>query len=422
LPRNPGQIKTTYGMLSSLARLLKNVKPYLYENALLAQNASVTNSLLESCVAIRREDYGISELPYKGYDYMQSLNHNCENIVGYTRIPTGVIGPIHGKHVPFATTEGALVSSINRGCKLLSRCETNIIVEDVGMTRSPIVRCSSLHQVEEVKDWINTNYGLLKDRFESETNYTKLQGIDFLHEGRHLHIRFRATTGDAMGMNMISKSTNNVLHYLRSRFDVKIVTLSGNTCTDKKVSAINLIRGRGKRVVMDALVPKSHLKDVLRVDPDQLIDLNIQKNLVGSSLAGTIGGNNCNAANVVAGLFIALGQDVGQIGTSSCCIINMEKDGEDLLVTINMPCLEVGTIGGGTRLNDQYSNLRIIGVHDDLPPGENAALVARTIIYSVLSCELSLMAALCNDDLVQAHMELNRGVIKRRKQIPWTVP
>jgi hydroxymethylglutaryl-CoA reductase (NADPH) len=409
-------------MYRNLTKLLKNLKPYMYENALLSQNVPITNAVLEECVIKRREYYGIDKLPFEGYNYMQSLNHNCENVVGYIRIPTGVIGPIHGKHIPFATTEGALISSINRGCKLLNKSETNIIVEDVGMTRSPIVKCNSLDEVKEVKDWIHENYGQIKDRFESETNYTKLQKIDFLQEGRHLHIRFCATTGDAMGMNMISKSTNNVLQYLQSRFGIKVIALSGNTCTDKKASAINLIKGRGKRVTMDATINQHNLMDILKVTPNQLINLNIQKNMIGSSLAGTIGGNNCNASNVVAGLFLSLGQDSAQIGTSSYCMINMDFEEGNLLVTINMPCLEVGTIGGGTRLDDQYNNLQLLGVNDDNPPGENAMLVARTIIYSVLSCELSLMAALCNDDLVKAHMKLNRGVIKHEKRIPWVVP
>ena len=395
--------------MDGLARLLRNVKPYLYEKTVIARNNPVTDRLLETCVALRRDLYSISDLPYKGYDYTQSLNRNCENMVGYTRIPTGMVGPILGRHVPFATTEGALVSSINRGCKLLRDNKTTIVVEDVGMTRSPIVRCRSLHEVEELKSWITTNHDQVKIWFELGSNHTELLGIDFLQEGRHLHIRFRASTGDAMGMNMVSKAANDVLRHLRSQFGVQVVSLSGNTCTDKKASAINWIKGRGKRAVMDAIISRESLIDIMRVEPEQLISLNIQKNLVGSSLAGTLGGNNCNAANVVAGLFIALGQDAGQIGTSSYCMVNMEKDGEDLLVTVNMPCLEVGTIGGGTRLSDQYSNLCTLGVRDDLPHGVNATLVAETVIYAVLSCELSLMAALCNDDLVQSHLILNRG-------------
>ena len=239
---------------------------------------------------------------------------------------------------------------------------------------------------------------------------TNIKVINFLQEGRHLHIRFCATTGDAMGMNMVSKSSNAVLKYLQSKFSLEIVSLSGNTCTDKKSSAINLIKGRGKNVIMDAVIPNNKLQTILNVNPEQMINLNIQKNLIGSSLAGTIGGNNCNASNIIAGIFIATGQDCGQIGTSSYCLLNMTKENDDLLVTINMPSLEIATIGGGTHLDDQYNNLKLMGIDSNNKPGENVLILAKNIIYSVLSCELSLMSALCNDDLVKAHLKLNRGI------------
>lgn len=39
-----------------------------------------------------------------------------------------------------------------------------------------------------------------------------------------------------------------------------------------------------------------------------MVDSNIKKNLVGSAVAGTIGGFNAHAANVVTAVFIAAGQ------------------------------------------------------------------------------------------------------------------
>ena len=75
-----------------------------------------------------------------------------------------------------------------------------------------------------------------------------------------------------------------------------------------------------------------------------------------------------------------------------------------------MPTLEVATIGGGTQLDDQNANLKLLGIDNALEPGENVKILAKNIIYSVLSCELSLMSALCNDDLVKAHLKLNRGI------------
>ena len=396
--------------VSNLRDMLKDVKSYNFENYLINFfNLKLNNNILEKCVEIRRERYKIKNIPYKNYNYLKNLNKNCENVVGYVRIPVGMIGPINisndKKFIPFATTEGALISSINRGCKLLNLSKNEIIVEDIGMTRSPIIKCKSLLEIQKIKNWINTNFNEVKIIFEKESNFTKLKKIDFLQEGRHLHLRFCATTGDAMGMNMVSKSSNNFLKFLKSKFDIKIISLSGNTCADKKASAINLIKGRGKHVIMESLINKDDLFKILKVTPDEIINLNIQKNLVGSSLAVTIGGNNCNASNIVSGLFIATGQDCGQIGTSSYCLINMTKENENLLVTINMPTLEIATIGGGTGLEDQENNLKIIHSNNKF----DVKYLSKNVIYSVLACELSLMSALCNDDLVKAHLKLNRG-------------
>lgn len=39
-----------------------------------------------------------------------------------------------------------------------------------------------------------------------------------------------------------------------------------------------------------------------------MIDVNINKNLVGSAMAGSIGGYNAHAANIVTAIYIACGQ------------------------------------------------------------------------------------------------------------------
>jgi len=387
------------------------IKPHNFERFLRKSEVQITNKVLNQCIAMRRKEFNISTLPFENYNYMNALNKNCENIVGYTRIPTGIIGPVkfcnNENYVPFATTEGALVSSINRGVKLLNMSDTDVIVEDVGMTRAPIVKCPSIAEVKILKDWIRCNYIIIKQIFEMESKHTKLQEIKFLQEGNHLHIRFRATTGSAMGMNMVGKGTNFVLRYLKKQFEnMDIVTLSGNTCTDKKANAINWITGRGKHVVMEANISAENLKKVMKVTPPELANLNLQKNMVGSSLAATIGGNNCNASNILAGIFLATGQDTGQIGTSSSSILNLIDNTESLTATLTMPCLELGTIGGGTTLEDQKSNIDLI-----CGDAENKVeRLAQNIIYCIMGCELSLLSSLCNNDLVQAHMKFNRGL------------
>ena len=235
--------------------------------------------------------------------------------------------------------------------------------------------------------------------------------------GRDLFIRFGAQTGDAMGMNMISKGTELALLKLQEFFpDMQIVSLSGNFCTDKKPSAVNWIEGRGKSVVCEATVPSKIVKEILKTNVKSLVSLNISKNLVGSAIAGSIGGLNAHAANIVAAIFIATGQDPAQVVGSSNCMTLIEAAGdnsEDLFITCTMPSIELGTIGGGTILEPQASCLDILGVRSSCRehPGRNAQMLARIVCGTVLAAELSLLSALAAGTLVRSHMKHNRSSI-----------
>lgn len=71
------------------------------------------------------------------------LNTCCENVIGYVGIPVGFAGPLIVDGIPYmvpmATTEGALVASTNRGAKALGARGVTSVVEDIGMTRAPVV-------------------------------------------------------------------------------------------------------------------------------------------------------------------------------------------------------------------------------------------------------------------------------------------
>ena len=147
-----------------------------------------------------------------------------------------------------------------------------------------------------------------------------------------------------------------------------------------------------------------------------MCDLNIAKNLTGSALAGSIGGFNAHAANIVTAIFIATGQDTAQNVGSSNCITQMEPwgvDGRDLYMTVTMPSIEVGTVGGGTVLAAQGACLEMLGVKGSHPtsPGENARQLARVICATVLAGELSLMSALAAGHLVKSHLRHNRSTV-----------
>ncbi|CDQ80984.1 unnamed protein product [Oncorhynchus mykiss] len=154
----------------------------------------------------------LSSLPYLDYDYSKVMGTCCENVIGYMPIPVGVAGPLHldGKQfqVPMATTEGCLVASTNRGCRAISLgggASSRILAD--GMTRGPVIRCPSACLAAEVKGWLESTDGFqaIKDAFDHTSRFARLQKLMIGLAGRNLYIRFQSRTGDAMGMNMISK-------------------------------------------------------------------------------------------------------------------------------------------------------------------------------------------------------------------------
>ncbi|XP_026742042.1 3-hydroxy-3-methylglutaryl-coenzyme A reductase [Trichoplusia ni] len=378
-------------------------------------------------------ELAIKQLPYLNYDYTKVLNACCENVIGYVGVPVGYAGPlvIDGKPymIPMATTEGALVASTNRGAKAIGSRGVTSVVEDVGMTRAPAIKLPNVVRAHECRQWIDNkdNYALIKEAFDSTSRFARLQEIHIGVDGATLYLRFRATTGDAMGMNMVSKGAENALKLLKNYFpDMEVISLSGNYCSDKKAAAINWVKGRGKRVVCETTITGDNLRTIFKTDARTLARCNKIKNLSGSALAGSIGGNNAHAANMVTAIFIATGQDPAQNVTSSNCSTNMEvcgENNEDLYVTCTMPSLEVGTVGGGTILTGQGACLEILGVKGaGVRPAENSARLASLICATVLAGELSLMAALVNSDLVKSHMRHNRSTVNVQDNITLKVP
>merc|ERR1711862_475926 len=143
---------------------------------------------------------------------------------------------------------------------------------------------------------------------------------------------------------------------------LSLVALSGNMCTDKKAAATNWIEGRGKSIVVEAFIPKETVRSILKTDVSSMVSTNIQKNLVGSAMAGAIGGFNAHASNMVTAIFLATGQDPAQNVESSNCITLMEEtDNGDLWISCTMPSIEVGTVGVGTTLPAQSSCLKVVG-------------------------------------------------------------
>lgn len=310
------------------------------------------------------------------------------------------------------------MASTNRGARAIAQAGgVRTALTGDGMTRAPLLRMPSLEAARDLKNWLDTPEAKeeVAAAFASTSRFGRMQSLATTVVGRNVYLRFKCNTGDAMGMNMITKGVNASLATIVGRFPTsRVLSLSGNMCTDKKPSAINWVDGRGKSVVAEVVLPKEVVEGTLKTTAAALVELNIGKNLVGSAAAGSLGGFNAHAANIVSAVFLATGQDVAQNVESSSCITLLEHDDASpggVIASVTMPSIEVGTVGGGTGLASQAACLDLLGLRGaslDLP-GSNASTLARVVAASVLAGELSLMAAHTTGDLLRAHMALNRA-------------
>ncbi|GGP21134.1 hydroxymethylglutaryl-CoA reductase (NADPH) [Thermocladium modestius] len=352
-------------------------------------------------------------------DFNSVIGHNAENTIGAIQVPVGVAGPllIHGSQingsvfVPLATTEGALIASVNRGAKVVTENggASSFVLRNE-MTRAPVFKLSNASSALEFIKWVEANVDAIKREAESTSKHVKLLRIDPFMAGNNVWLRFSFFTGDAMGMNMATIATDKAAKFIVSNFsDATLVALSGNMCVDKKASSVDFLLGRGKTVVSEAFIKLDYLKERLGLSPSDVVDVNNRKNLLGSAMSHSYG-FNAHFANIVTAIFIATGQDVAQVVESSMGITWAEDRGNGLYFSVTLPSVEVGTVGGGTMLPTQREALRLLGVEGGgSPPGSNSVKFAEIVGAAVLAGELNLVLALARQELAAAHDMLGRA-------------
>jgi len=359
-------------------------------------------------------------------DAARASQRHCENFIGATQIPLGVTGPlkIRGRwvqedevlYVPMATTEGALVASVNRGCRAIRDAGGAVTrAEDVGITRAPAFRTSGMEETQRFLDWVRSSEEEIRRVCEATSGHLKLTDIKPQTFGSSVFLRFRFATGDAMGMNMATIACDRAVRDLiEPATGVQCVALSGNYCVDKKPSAVNFLEGRGKKIYAEVVLDGATLAKTLKTDARSLVEVQYRKNLMGSIAAGSMG-YNAHFANVLAAVFTATGQDVAQVVEGAMGVTAIEPRGPDgVFASVYLPDVPLGVVGGGTALGPQKEALSMLGVapHPD-EPGAGALRFGEILGATVLAGELSLLAAFTSGDLAGAHERLGRGEIPR---------
>ena len=342
-------------------------------------------------------------------------------------VPLEFVGPIKiiGKEVcdevkvPMATFESPLWPSTNRGAKAtFAAGGIKATLVDDRMSRSIVLEAiDASHAVELVAE-LRTRHEELENLVATTSRFAKLKDWHVQIVGNLLYIRFAITSGDASGHNMVTAAAEAILNWiLREYPTMQYVSISGNFCTDKKVSAVNGILGRGKYVVAEIMIPSAICNGVLKTTPDKVVNLHIKKNLIGTMLAGGLRSANAHFANMLLAVYLATGQDAANIIEGSQGIVHAEIRDSDLYFSVTLPNIIVGTVGNGKHLDFARHNLQLLGCLEPRLPMVNARRLAIIIACSVLCGELSLLAAQTNQgELMRTHLRLER-VAKDTKQL-----
>ena len=341
----------------------------------------------------------------------QNAKGNIEHMIGVAQIPIGVSGPcrINGEHakgdfyIPLATTEGSLVITYQRGMtaiNLSGGANVKILKDKIHI--SPVFLMKNLAECVEFEKWVNEHFNEIKIEAEKTTKYGKLLSIEAKITGDKVILIFYYTTGDAAGQNMIIKSAEAACKFISIKTGYAFF-LKSNFSANKKASWYNYINGYGKSVIAEVLIPRDVMRKVFNINPEDIYDL-YQAYVTAGSLTGMVGLNS-QIANGLAALYLACGQDIAHIATAHSGHAYWEcMKNNCLYISVHLPCLMVGTVGGGTGLSTQKECLEML---DCIGTGK-AVNFAEIAAVTALAGEISLASSLVHGSFADAHLRYGR--------------
>lgn len=351
----------------------------------------------------------------RAQEELDRYEHNIENYVGTLRLPVGVIGPLRVNgifakgdyYVPLATSEAALVASYGRGARLISSvggCTTGTLAE--GVHRSPGFAFASTTEAGLFVAWVCESFDMLKAAAETTTRHGRLVEMSPHVEGDHVYLVCSYTTGDAAGQNMVTIATEAVCKAIEERSPIKPIYwfVEANLSGDKKASAMSFMGVRGRKVTASVDLPGEQIRKQLHTTP-QRMEQYWRMSALGGVMSGSIGVQG-HYANGLAALYLATGQDAACVAESAVGVTRIEMREDDrLFVSVTLPNIIVGTVGGGTGLPTQSAGLNILG----LKGAGNVRQFGEVVAALCLAGELSIIGALCAHEFASAHRKLARG-------------
>ncbi len=342
----------------------------------------------------------------------EAARGKIENFVGFAQVPLGIAGPLRVDtsagtrevYVPMATTEGAMVASYSRGMRLLASgggVRARVLGE--GLTQNPILVYADAERAARAAGIAAKSFDELQKLVAGITRHGRLVALRPEVIGRRLVLSLVFTTGDAIGINMAAAAAELCSKEIAERTGAETRYVHGQD-VEKRANARALFEGRGRRVVADATVPRAELAARTRATPEDLVAIQ-RSYAVGFAGLGT---QNwlVQAANGIAAVMIACGQDAAYVTESATGMLDFEVTAQgDLYASVHLPCLIVGTVGGGSGQGTAAECLRLLGCTG----AGSANVFAEILAATVLAGDLSLMAAFTSHEFVASHEKLGRN-------------
>ncbi|MEY3160937.1 MAG: hypothetical protein RIT25_928 [Planctomycetota bacterium] len=359
-----------------------------------------TNDFDDAVVAARRAWTGVAMPHVAGAPVPAAVARgNVENFVGHAQVPLGVVGPLRlegdfeGTYaVPMATCEGTMVASYQRGLKVCANGIRARVLRD-GLAVWPILSFDSVEAALAAGRFVDAERSRLVAAAEATTAHGRVTELSWELLGRRLLLRLEMTTGDAHGINMVTKAAGALVALVPGA----AMTLLHGHDVEKRAT---LRCWRGKWVVAEALVPEAVVREQLKTTAGQIAELWNTYQLAYARM-GTAN-HAIQIANGLAGIYVATGQDAAYVAESSVGTLSLEARGGDLYASLDLPNLHAATVGGGTQKGTAAEGQSIVGA-------ASARELACVIAATLLAGEVNLAASFLGDDFVGAHERLGRN-------------
>lgn len=364
----------------------------------------------------------------------ETLGSFQECLTGEMVLPVGVVGPMtiemglyerrddgqlqevqrqtDNVFVPLAHTEGGLSESMLRGSHVSSLAggiKTWVLRDEMTRDCAFVFHTTQdaihLHEwvmahQEDLKAWINNPLHADKvvqpgERSAKVSSHATLLNIRTHVVGPVCHVLYGFDTQEACGPNMITRNAYALNEYIVEHIEEQglaphSIFLEANMGGDKKPSYEYFHGGHGKTVVAESIIPDDIIRRYLNTTAENLQALE-WTGLHGAHDSG-MPSFGFTPASAVAAIFAATGQDLGMVGTSSMAHATLSRVDEGIAFSITLSGLEVGTVGGGTKLPHARSYLRLMGCEGP----HSARRLAQIIAAATLSLEISAAASMAS--------------------------